>query len=226
VNRWLLHIFVSVTLVVPLQWFATTGESNSADYSSLSFAVNYVYRTAGVGELKTIENGDALQSGDHYKIVFTPDKDCYVYIFQVDRSGHIFQLFPMKSFRGVEVNNFNPVKPGKAYILPSPDKAFVLDKVVGVERIYFIASNERNQELENLYLDWQGATTRKQPKQAENAKDKLNKYFKKRGIVVAARSDQSLQVSWDESGEAFSVVNQRLEDLSKDNMHVLEFFHR
>jgi hypothetical protein len=226
VNRWLLHIFVSVTLVVPLQWFAVTEESRSGDYSSLSFAVNYVYRTAGVGQLKTIENGDALQSGDHYKIVFTPDKDCYVYIFQVDSSGQIFQLFPMKSFQGVEVNNFNPVKPDRTYVIPSPDKAFVLDKVVGVERIYFIASDDRDEQLENLYLDWQRESTRKQPKQSEKAKDKLNKYFKKRGIVVAARSNQSLQVSWDGSGDTFSVVNQRLEDLSKDNMHVLEFFHR
>lgn len=225
-NRWLLYILVSVTFAVQFRWVEATGESSSADYSSLSFAVNYVYRTAGVGELKTIENGEALQSGDHYKIVFTPDKDCYVYIFQVDSSGHIFQLFPMESFQGVEVNNFNPVKPRRTYVIPSPDKAFVLDKVVGVERIYFIASNERNQELENLYLDWQRESTQKQPKQAGKAKDKLNKYFKKRGIVVAARSDQSLQVSWDKSGEVFSVVNQRLEDLSKDNMHVLEFFHR
>ncbi|MGD8372974.1 MAG: DUF4384 domain-containing protein, partial [Syntrophobacterales bacterium] len=164
--------------------------------------------------------------GDHYKIIFTPDKDCYVYIFQVDSTGHFFQLFPIQSFRGVRVDNTNPVMQGTTYTLPSSDKAFMLDRQVGVERIYFIASNTRNQELENLYRDWQGATTRKQPRQAKSAKDKLNKYFKKRGIVVVAPSDESLRVSWEESGEAFSVVNQRLEELSEDNMHVLQFFHR
>ena len=132
----------------------------------------------------------------------------------------------MQSFRGVRVDNINPVMQGTTYTLPSSDKAFMLDRQVGIERIYFIASNQRNQELENLYHDWQVASTRRQSKQAENAKDKLNKYFKKRGIVVVAPSDESLRVSWEESGEAFSVVNQRLEDLGKDDMHVLEFFHR
>lgn len=225
-KRLLLSLFVVFALGAHLEWSEAQENSKPPASSPLSFDINYVYRQGGVGELKPIKSGDVLHSGDHYKIIFTPDKDCYVYIYQVDSTGHFFQLFPMQSFRGVRVDNTNPVMQGMTYTLPSSDKAFMLDRQVGVERIYFIASIERKQELENLYRDWRVASTRKQPKQAENAKDKLNKYFKKRGIVVVAPSDKSLQVSWEESGEAFSVVNQRLEDLSKDNMHVLEFFHR
>ncbi|MGD8503737.1 MAG: DUF4384 domain-containing protein [Syntrophobacterales bacterium] len=225
-KRLLLSLFVLFALGVFIKWSEAQETSKHPASPPLSFDINYVYRQSALGELKPIKSGDVLHSGDHYKIIFTPDKDCYVYIFQVDSTGHFFQLFPMKSFRGVRVDNTNPVMQGTTYTLPRSDKAFMLDRQVGVERIYFIASNERNQELENLYRDWQGATTRKQPKQAENAKDKLNKYFKKRGIVVVAPSDESLRVSWEESGEAFSVVNQRLEELSEDNMHVLQFFHR
>jgi hypothetical protein len=193
---------------------------------ALSFQINYVFRPAGVGEMRTIKNGDVLHSGDHYKIIFTPDKDCFVYIFQVDSTGHFFQLFPMKSFKGVRVYNTNPVHQGTTYVLPNSEKAFMLDRQVGVERIYFIASNEQNTELENLYLKWRRATIRKQPKQGKNAKDRLNKYFKKRGIVVVAPSDQSLQVPWKESGEVFAVVTQRLENLSQGTIHILEFIHK
>ena len=99
--------------------------SNSVNEpESLSFQINYVFRPAGVGELKAINNGDILRSGDHYKIIFTPDKDCYVYIFQVDSTGHFLQLFPMKSFKGVRVDNTNPVRQGTTYTLPSADKAY------------------------------------------------------------------------------------------------------
>ena len=224
-NRWLLYILVAVTLVFPLKWAVAAGESGSADYSSLSFAVNYVYRTAGVRELKTIENGDALQSGDHYKIVFTPDKDCYVYIFQVDSSGQIFQLFPMRSFREVRVNNFNPVKKGKAYILPSPDKAFVLDKVVGVERIYFIASADRDEQLEGLYSDLKKAVNSKNSGEPRDTRSKLNTYFRRRGIKVVP-SEQHVEIPWRQTGDLFSVMGQRIENLGSDSIHVLEFAHK
>jgi len=214
-----------MTLEFPPKWVVAAGEYGGAGSFSLSFAVNYVYRTAGVGELKTIENGEALQSGDHYKIVFTPDKDCYVYIFQVDSSGHIFQLFPMKSFQGVEVNNFNPVKPDRTYILPRPDKAFVLDKMVGVERIYFIASDDRDDQFEGLYGDLKNTVKGKKPDVSEDTRSKLNQHFRRRGIKIVP-SEQNMEVPWNETGEIFSVMSQRLENLSSDSLHILEFVHK
>ena len=92
-----------------------------------------------------------LHTGDHYKITFTPDKDAYVYIFQADSSGQMFQLFPMEDLKGVRVDNFNPVRTGQQVVLPAPDKAFRLDDKTGTERIYFIASVQPNAEIEALY---------------------------------------------------------------------------
>lgn len=223
-NRWLLYILVSLVLATPSKWSEAGGGFDDAHSSSLSFEVNYVYRTGGVGELKTIKNGDRLKSGDHYKIVFTPDKDCYVYIFQVDSSGQVFQLFPMESFRGVRVNQFNPVKQGKKYVLPSPDKAFLLDEKVGIERMYFIASNEENEELESLYAKLTAAVKRKNSSGVKDTRSKLNKYFRRRGIEVVP-SRQSTEVPWRETGDLFLVMSQRLENLSKERIHVLEFVH-
>ena len=224
-NRWLLYVLISLVISTPWKCADASEASDSTHSSVLSFEVNYVYRTAGVGELKTITNGDTLTSGDHYKIVFTPDKDCYVYIFQVDSSNQVFQLFPMESFRGVPVNQFNPVKQGKKYVLPSPDKAFLLDKKVGIERLYFIASREQNEELESLYAELTVAVKHENSSEAKDTRSKLNKYFTRRGIQVVS-SKQSTQVPWRETGDVFSVMSQRLENLSKERIHVLEFVHQ
>lgn len=224
-NRWLLYVLVSLSIAAPWKC-ARAGEAlDSAHSSLLSFEINYVYRTAGVGELKTIKHGDTLKSGDHYKIVFTPDKDCFVYIFQVDSSGQVFQLFPMESFRGVRVNQFNPVKQGKKYVLPSPDKAFLLDKKVGIERMYFIASREENKELESLYAELRRAAKRKNSSGVKDTRSKLNKYFRRRGIKVVP-TEERMEVPWRETGDVFSVISQRLENLSSDSLHKLEFIHK
>ena len=224
-NNWFFYLLVSLSIVVPWKCADASGALDNTNSSMLSFEVNYVYRTAGMGELKTIENGDTLRSGDHYKIVFTPDRDCYVYIFQVDSSGQVFQLFPMESFRGVRVNQFNPVKQGKKYVLPSPDKAFLLDKKVGIERMYFIASREQNKELESLYAELTTAITRKNSSEVKDTRSKLDKYFRRRGIKVV-HSEQYMEVPWRETGDIFSVISQRLEYLSSDSLHKLEFIHK
>ncbi|MGR9107450.1 MAG: hypothetical protein ACU843_11030, partial [Gammaproteobacteria bacterium] len=62
----------------------------------LDFQVNYLYRPGGQGEPRPIENGTVLQSGDHYKIQFTPKENSYVYIFQLDSTDKIYELFPME----------------------------------------------------------------------------------------------------------------------------------
>ena len=224
-NKWFLYVLVSLSIVVQWKCADASEALDSTNSSLLSFEINYVYRTAGVGELKTIKNGDTLKSGDHYKIVFTPDKDCYVYIFQVDSSGQVFQLFPMESFRGVRVTQFNPVKQGKKYVLPSPDKAFLLDKKVGIERMYFIASREENKELEGFYAELTAAVKRKNSSAVKDTRSKLNKYFKKRGIKVVP-SEQHMEVPWRETGDVFSVISQRLEYLGSDSLHKFEFIHK
>ncbi len=124
---------------------------------SLDFKINHVYRTGGKGNVKQLTNGGALHSGDYYKIIFTPDEDCDVYIFQLDSANKLFRLFPMNRFGGVTVNNFNPVKGGKTYHIPAQDKSFELDEQKGPETIYFIATRQKDVVLENQYRALQNA---------------------------------------------------------------------
>ncbi|MEM5788641.1 MAG: DUF4384 domain-containing protein, partial [Syntrophobacteraceae bacterium] len=200
--------------------------SNSAGSSvkSLSFQANYVYRPGGTGELKTISNGSILHSGDHYKVIFTPNMDSYVYIYQVDSAGQIFQLFPMSEFKGVRTNNENPVRRAIDYVIPAPGKSFKLDKQVGKERIYLIASKDPDPELESLYRSLENARRQRNVKQAEEAQDKLSKHFIGRGVDEIV-TDMALGIRWEESEDIFSTFSKRLENFCEGCVHVVEFKH-
>ncbi|MDM8523250.1 DUF4384 domain-containing protein [Desulfococcaceae bacterium HSG8] len=111
------------------------------------------YRRGDRGVFENLRNRGTLNSGDLYKIVFRAAKDSYVYVFNADDTGRMHRLFPMKAFRGVTVNNFNPVKRGKTYYIPSPGKSFRLDTVTGEGKILFLAMKKPDKTLESSQFE-------------------------------------------------------------------------
>ncbi len=198
---------------------------------ALQFDVAYFYRTGGQGELKPLENGAVLQSGDHYKIVFTPKQDAYVYIYQTDASEQVWQLFPMQEMKGVVVNHVNPVKAGQTYTLPAEKKSFFLDTQIGEEVLYFVATAQPDEQLEAAYKALQ--EQRKQP-----ASPQLQ--VVSRGVVGQIRSrgpggianDPSAQAKVKvetEDGQIFVLNQQQLLGLcgsERGCVNVLRFAHR
>jgi len=85
-----------------------------------------------------------LTSEDPYYLKVHLSDKCYLYVFQLDSSGNLDQLFPSKY-----VPTSNPVPPGPLRI---PDGAdwFYLDDVSGEETIYLVASRWENKKLEEL----------------------------------------------------------------------------
>lgn len=193
----------------------------------LNFKVNYVYRPGGQGSLKPLVEGSVLNSGDHYKIQFTPEEDSYVYIFQVDSSKAIFQLFPMGSFGGVQVDNFNPVKAGVTYHLPAKDKSFKLDDNVGSESILFLAFRQRNQALEQQYEALIKARMSKDRTKEDNLQTAIKSNFKTRGLagIVDDPAKKTATVPWTAT-EAFTVPVQHLNNLCADCISMITFEHR
>jgi hypothetical protein len=106
--------------------------ASSSPTSSLDIAIQYRHRRTNTDEFKRLNDGDTLYSGDQYQIVFTPTETTYVYIFQKGSSGNLYQLFPMSSFNGVTVNNFNPAQSDTTYFIPAQDKSFYLDEQASV----------------------------------------------------------------------------------------------
>jgi len=158
-----------------------------------------------------------LKSGDHYKIVFRTEQDCYVHIFQLDSTKQIFRLFPMNAFKGVAVNQSNPVKGGQTYTLPADDKAFVLDNMTGAERIYLIASRNRNHKAEKLYAEIKSGL--------KDDKALMRFLSAKRGLDSIA-TDKQATIKWKETNDIFTVMQQRLENMSEDSVHILSFKHQ
>lgn len=193
----------------------------------LNFTVNYVYRRSGQGPLKPLVDGGVLNSGDHYKIQFTPSEDGYIYIFQVDSTKAIYRLFPMTSFGGVQVNNVNPVRAGVTYYLPARDKSFQLDNVVGTENIVFMAFRQPNQDLEQKYESLAKAREAQDSAKVDNLQTAIKNNFKTRGLaaIVDDPKKETATVTW-KSAESFTMPLQRLDNLCEDCMSIIEFQHK
>lgn len=193
----------------------------------LNFKVNYVYRPGGQGPLKPLAEGSVLNSGDHYKIQFTPTEDGYVYIFQMDSSKAIFQLFPMTSFGGVKVDHLNPVKAGVTYHLPAKDKSFKLDDNVGPESILFLAFRQPNQALEQQYEALVKARLSRDNTQASNLQNAINTSFKTRGLagIVDDPEKKTTTVPWT-AKESFTLPVRHLNNLCDDCISMITFEHR
>jgi len=186
----------------------------------LFFEVNFVYRPKAEKEFKPLTPGSVLQSGDYYKIIFTPNNDTYVYIFQIDSAGKMYRLFPMEKFGEVIVNNFNPVKSGQTYYIPAKNKSFILDQQTGVETIYFMASQKRDAMLE--------APLQQRDQQNELAiiDQLLDMADKTKNPVSVAASENARKITWQETGLTFSVLQQRLENMCDGCVYVITFTHQ
>jgi hypothetical protein len=194
----------------------------------LFFKINYVYRPQGKGPFEVLKNNNTLHSGDHYKIIFTPNQDCYVYIFQIDSANKVYSLFPMEKFGKLVLKNVNPLQAGRTYYIPAEGKSFILDDQVGTERIYFLASFQQDLELEAQYQRAFEAQQQRDVDEQLQQIDALLKY----ATELAGKADvvfdpaETETTAWQEGGESFSVLQQRLENMCNGCVHVLTFTHQ
>ncbi len=202
------------------------GESpESPIVQPLSIQASYVYRAGGTGPLLPITRGGELNSGDHYKIYFKANQDCYVYVYQTDATGQIFRLFPLKQFDGVMLNHNNPVKAEADVVLPSKDRFFYLDDIIGKEKILFVASVQRNIELEVLDNTLKKSVRSKNKTQISRAKKNMADYLTTRvnsGIIKTLTSP----VAWQANDATSPVLGYLIKSMEKDSFHEVEFFHR
>ncbi len=175
--------------------------------SPISVKIQYLYRHKNGKEFKTLTNKSVLHSGDFYKIVFTPTKTSYLYIFQKGSSGNIDRLFPMYSYKGVVVNNHNPTE-AKAYYIPAADQSFFLDEQIGTESLYIIVTNKKDEALESQYQ--QVLTAKQQPKKFQVAQRALEQTIAMRDVGGIADDLTDTKVNWTEAGQQFSAILARL----------------
>ena len=194
-------------------YFLKKKKQDKAEPKLFSMDVNYVYRASGQGDLLPIKQKSVLHSGDYYKVIFTPNDQIYIYIFQVDTLNNIYQLFPLGDFN-------NPVKAGKTYTIPSETTAFSLDDNIGNEYIYFVISKKRNTKVEALYK----SITKNKNSPANNKK--LQSYFKDRGMGKIVTDKHINMVNWGKNNALFSLIGQKLSGICENCVSVLTFQHQ
>lgn len=204
-----------------------TTDSQFRGLERISFNINYLYRAGGSGEFKQFRDGSILHSGDHYKLIFEPSRDGYVYIFQIDSGNKIVRLFPTDEFSGAAAENSNPVVKGNSYFVPAEHKSFKLDQQIGKETIYLVVTQSRDAKLEAFYQKIKLAQEIDGVKKRQTTRQKWhNAMMKLRGAELELVDDENTQITWNEQGEEFSVISQYLKNMCVGCVHIVNFEHR
>ena len=116
----------------------------------------------GAAVMVPIQDGNVLKdgrgdakAGDKFRIMLRPHTDGFVYVVAIDGSGWAQGIFPPPTSPLA-----NPVKAGEQYVLPEGNNWFSLDQFKGIETIFFVASQEKRQDLEEIL---QSITGRERP---------------------------------------------------------------
>lgn len=187
----------------------------------LAFQLNYLHLPLGEAGFRRLRNAELLKKDDTYKIVFTPDEDCYVFIVRIDRGLGVVRLFPADEARP-QPEYTNPVKQGKTYILPEPDKPYSLSQTTGQQELFFLATRTLDTTLASYLKIIENSTRQKDEKLLAIYRFKTRMLLK-RVQVPDAGASTSMTMRWTSGGPESSFVQQRLENLCDTCVHRLEF---
>ena len=181
----------------------------------LNIDVAFVYSPTGRSSQRLMQNGATLQTGDHYKIVIMPDKDCYMYLFQVDSAGRLYMLFPLDD---LGITATNPVGDGEPYFLPGAEDSFILDEQTGLEKIFLLASHQKDPVVEQLRGYFSGNTA---PDLRKKAEEKLGVYLYSKQRVTETSPGEPLVLS-----DQTSVTASKIESLNSSRVYEFSFQHK
>lgn len=106
----------------------------------------------GAETLLPIQDGDVLKdgrgnarAGEKFRIMFRANTDCYVYVIAIDGSAWAQGVFPPLTSPFA-----NPIKQGQQYVIPDNNNWFSLDQFKGIETVFFVASPDKRQEIEEI----------------------------------------------------------------------------
>lgn len=113
-------------------------------------------------KLVPITRDTVLKTGDEIKMMVELKHECFVYVIYHSTKGEITLLFPedLRQFTG-------DYKAEKNYYVPSGRRWFELDKNIGRETFYLLASSERLLDLEALLGSYKSADDSKKPPLAD-----------------------------------------------------------
>ncbi len=106
----------------------------------------------GAETLTPIQDGDILKdgrgnakAGEKFRMMFRANTDCYVYVIAIDGSAWAQGVFP-----SLTLPFANPIKQGQQYVIPDNNNWFSLDQFKGIETVFFVASPDKRQDIEEI----------------------------------------------------------------------------
>jgi len=175
----------------------------------------FVYVPSGDDRLLPVDNGSALKSGDHYKIIIKPEMDCFLYLFQVDSAGRLYMLFPLDD---LGLKTANPVRTNTPYTLPGLEEAFILDNQTGMEKIFLLASREKDPVVEQLSRYFAENTPADVRKKAE---DKLGIYLFNKQRITETETGNPISLN-----HGAVVPAKKIHSLNNSRVYEFSFQHR
>ena len=130
--------------------FSTRGdviaEQKGEDAVSFRWAFGTMIGSKDDRRLVAITRDTVLKTGDRLKMLLQLKNRCFVYLFYRTAEDEISLLFPY------ELTLFDTdYKTGEKYYIPKGGTWFELDKNIGLETFYLLASAKRLHQLEALY---------------------------------------------------------------------------
>ena len=92
-----------------------------------------------------VTDGMTMYNGDQFRLVFSPDSDCYVYVVNVDSGGAPSVMFP-----NVVIQQDHFCRANEYYQIPDANNWFTLDDNTGTETTYLLASLEKLEPIETI----------------------------------------------------------------------------
>lgn len=149
-------------------------EQKGEDAVSFRWAFGAVVGSTDDRRLVAITRDTVLKTGDRLKLLLQLKNRCFVYLFYRTAEDDIHLLFPY------ELQQFDTnYKTGEKYYIPKGETWFELDKNVGLETFYLLASAKRLHQLEALYTKYDSVAGEEKKKLAKQLLDEIRKIKRK-----------------------------------------------
>lgn len=139
-------------------------------------------------ELINIEKRSTLKTGDQFKMMVQPKRDCYIYIVYHGSNGEIQMLFPSDYGQFSKIDKIN-----NRYYIPQGDLWFALDENTGQETFYLLASKIKFTKLESLINRYGTSDLSDKPKIADQIIKEI-KNIKREHKHFTAKAERPVQI--------------------------------
>jgi len=178
-NRPVFTVFTLLALLLAPPVFYSpqraVAENEKKEDIAFRWAFGAIIKTAGEQRLVAITRDTELRTGDRLKMLVELKKKCYVYLFYCDERENLHMLFPysLEQFsKNYEIS--------RKYYIPDDNGWFQLDRDVGLETFYLLASSSRLMDLEEIYAAYVSADPSVKKSLAENTVAKIREIRKQR----------------------------------------------